>query len=174
MVHKYIISPGHEKFLETCLGTKIDDFSSSFADIYLNRPALVKHKMAPSRIDTPQAQSSVIPPSKDLKSTVDDGYGSYYPVDPDTLDLQSNFGPMEPGSVGYLQPTAVDTPLEIMHERYERDGYLFVRSAHPNPDASVSYNTNTFGGFRSRSVSLKKPHLPVAVPTLSTWLPAAC
>ncbi|CAI6100795.1 hypothetical protein V2G26_010534 [Clonostachys chloroleuca] len=87
--------------------------------------------MAPSRIDTPQAQSSVIPPSKDLKSTVDDGYGSYYPVDPDTLDLQSNFGPMEPGSVGYLQPTAVDTPLEIMHERYERDGYLFIKKCIP-------------------------------------------
>ena len=59
----------------------------------------------------------------------DDIYGRYYPADPSTLNLESNFGPMEPESVGYLQPTSMDTPLHIMHERFERDGYLFVRRA---------------------------------------------
>lgn len=57
-----------------------------------------------------------------------DEYGSYFPMDPDKLALESNFGPMQPGTVGYLQPTSADTPLEVMHERYQRDGYLFVRA----------------------------------------------
>lgn len=54
-------------------------------------------------------------------------YGKYHPADPDTLNLESNFGPMEPGLVGFLQPTSPDTALEIMHERFDRDGYLLVR-----------------------------------------------
>lgn len=55
-----------------------------------------------------------------------DQYGRYYPADPATLNLESNFGPMDPASIGYLQPTSADTPLEIMRERFERDGYLHV------------------------------------------------
>ena len=65
-------------------------------------------------------------PTSSLKPAINDQYGKYYPADPTTLNLESNFGPMDPSSVGYLQPTSIDTPLEIMHERFERDGYLFV------------------------------------------------
>jgi phytanoyl-CoA hydroxylase len=87
--------------------------------------------MAPSRVEPPQHAPTVrtaeSPRSTStLKPAVNDQYGAYYPADPETLNLESNFGPMDPGSVGYLQSTSVDTPLEIMHERFERDGYLFV------------------------------------------------
>ncbi|KAK7708839.1 hypothetical protein SLS57_008900 [Botryosphaeria dothidea] len=60
-----------------------------------------------------------------------DQYGRYYPADPATLNLESNFGPMDPASIGYLQPTSADTPLEIMRERFERDGYLHVKRLLP-------------------------------------------
>ncbi|RYP56432.1 hypothetical protein DL769_009917 [Monosporascus sp. CRB-8-3] len=56
-----------------------------------------------------------------------DQYGQYYPRDPATLELESNFGPMDPELMGYLQPTSADTPLDVMHERFEKDGYLFVK-----------------------------------------------
>lgn len=88
--------------------------------------------MAPGRLASPSLDPpAVIParnpsPMTNLKSAPDDIYGVYRPTDPDTLNLESNFGPMESGSVGFLQPTAANTPLEIMHERFERDGYLFV------------------------------------------------
>jgi phytanoyl-CoA hydroxylase len=87
--------------------------------------------MAPGRLESPR-HASMVRTAEDpqatstLKPAADDQYGRYYPADPDTLNLESNFGPMDPRSVGYLQPTSVDTPLEIMHERFERDGYLFV------------------------------------------------
>lgn len=58
--------------------------------------------------------------------TDNDIYGSYYPADPATLRLESNFGPMDPATVGYLQPTSADTPIEVMRQRFEKDGYLFV------------------------------------------------
>ncbi|KAJ5098771.1 hypothetical protein N7532_005772 [Penicillium argentinense] len=88
--------------------------------------------MAPSRLEAPTSQVSArLPAGKaspaSLKPAPDDTYGTYYPTDPDTLDLESDFGPMEPGTVGYLQPTSIGTPLEIMHERFERDGYLFAK-----------------------------------------------
>lgn len=60
-----------------------------------------------------------------------DIYGNYHPADPATLRLESNFGPMDPASIGYLQPTHRDTPLEIMRERFERDGYLLVSPCPP-------------------------------------------
>lgn len=89
--------------------------------------------MAPSRLASPSLDvSDKEPPagksssSQRVKPASNDIYGSYHPSDPDTLTLESNFGPMEPGSVGFLQPTSAETPLEIMHERFERDGYLFV------------------------------------------------
>lgn len=56
----------------------------------------------------------------------DDIYGKYYPTDPKNLSLEGNFGPMDPERIGYLQPTSKDTPLEIMRERFNRDGYLLV------------------------------------------------
>lgn len=94
--------------------------------------------MAPSRIHTPPAETAALPSVKHSKSSADgqefglepaddDMYGKYHPADPDTLNLESNFGPMEPGLVGFLQPTSPDTALEIMHERFDRDGYLLVR-----------------------------------------------
>ena len=73
------------------------------------------------------AEVSITKPLTRLDSaTKQDSYGSYYPMNPDKLDLESNFGPMQPGTVGYLQPTSADAPLEVMHERYQKDGYLFV------------------------------------------------
>lgn len=56
-----------------------------------------------------------------------DNYGSYHPIDPAELKLESNFGPMHPDQMGYLQPTSKDTPIEVMRERYFKDGYLHVR-----------------------------------------------
>ncbi len=56
----------------------------------------------------------------------EDSYGHYRPADPASLKLESNFGPMDSDSVGYLQPTSADAPLAVLHERFQRDGYLFV------------------------------------------------
>lgn len=92
-------------------------------------PALLTSNMAPSRLDSPPADSSgftVSDKSNTAQPGADDTYGNYYPADPATLSLESNFGPMDAESIGYLQPTSNDTPLEIMRERFERDGYLFV------------------------------------------------
>lgn len=84
--------------------------------------------MAPGIQSTTLPDSTTLPQKKaNLKSeTLEDQYGHYYPADLVTLNLESNFGPMDPDSIGYLQPTSADTPLEIMHERFERDGYLHV------------------------------------------------
>lgn len=43
------------------------------------------------------------------------------------IDYFRNFGPMESGSIGFLQTTFADTPLDIMHKSFERDCYLIVR-----------------------------------------------
>lgn len=85
--------------------------------------------MAPNRLESPLVEeaSAIIANKPTSNKPASDGtYGKYYPRDPSTLNLESNFGPMEPKSIGYLQPTSIDTPIEIMHERYQRDGYLFV------------------------------------------------
>lgn len=87
--------------------------------------------MAPSRLESPPLESPALSSANKLENTKEipkDNYGNYYPVVPATLNLESNYGPMSPESIGYLQPTSKDTPLEVMHERFERDGYLFVRS----------------------------------------------
>ncbi|ETS73769.1 hypothetical protein PFICI_14715 [Pestalotiopsis fici W106-1] len=60
-----------------------------------------------------------------------DKYGKYHPADPRKLDLESNFGPMDPNTIGYLQPTSADTPIDIMRERFDRDGYLHVKGLLP-------------------------------------------
>lgn len=67
----------------------------------------------------------------------DDQYGKYYPTDPRNLSLESNFGPMLPQMIGYLQPTSKDTPIEVMRERFNGDGYLFV-SPSPYPPNCVA------------------------------------
>jgi phytanoyl-CoA hydroxylase len=88
--------------------------------------------MAPGRLASPAPEGSASQPAikpqhtGNLKPAADNIYGNYHPADPKTLNLESNFGPMDPENVGYLQPTSFDTPLEIMHERFQRDGYLFV------------------------------------------------
>lgn len=86
--------------------------------------------MAPTRLDDPIVDTfeGAIPSKKavNVKPADDDIYGHYEPADPSTLNLESNFGPMDADAIGYLQPTSVNTPLEIMRERFERDGYLFV------------------------------------------------
>ena len=85
--------------------------------------------MAPSRTEiSPTADSitSSVHKLKTLNEASQDPYGHYYPTDPATLSLESNYGPMESDTIGYLQPTTMDTPMEVMHERFERDGYLFV------------------------------------------------
>ncbi|PLB55479.1 hypothetical protein P170DRAFT_443254 [Aspergillus steynii IBT 23096] len=64
-------------------------------------------------------------------SPKDDQYGNYYPAHPEDLNLESNFGPMAADQIGYLQPTSKETPIEIMRERFQRDGYLFVKSLLP-------------------------------------------
>lgn len=86
--------------------------------------------MAPGLLESPVTQPASRPTVEHIeriKAAADDNYGKYYPADPKSLTLESNFGPMDPETVGYLQPTSVNTPLEIMHERFQRDGYLFVR-----------------------------------------------
>ncbi|KAF2021478.1 hypothetical protein BU24DRAFT_487890 [Aaosphaeria arxii CBS 175.79] len=63
--------------------------------------------------------------------TAQDNYGNYFPVEPEKLSLESNYGPMKPGTVGYLQPTSADTPIDVMHERFKRDGYLHIKDLLP-------------------------------------------
>lgn len=80
--------------------------------------------MAPGILvdDRPEADISTVSNGK-AEGNV---YGSYYPIDPAKLKLESNFGPMHPDQMGYLQPTSKDTPIETMRERYFKDGYLHV------------------------------------------------
>lgn len=82
--------------------------------------------MAPGILvdDAPTAGTSLFSKGETQK----DGYGSYHPIDPANLKLESNFGPMHPDQMGYLQPTLRDTPIEVMRERYFKDGYLHVSS----------------------------------------------
>lgn len=93
--------------------------------------------MAPGRLASPIVNAPASQPNvesqhvESIKAAANDIYGQYYPADPKSLNLESNFGPMDRENVGYLQPTSVDTPLEIMHERFQRDGYLFVRQSAP-------------------------------------------
>lgn len=107
--------------------------------------------MAPSRIDSLPTETSTTSSIHKLKTSnaaSQDAYGHYYPADPITLNLESNYGPMEPDAIGYLQPTTMDTPLEVMHERFEKDGYLFVRKqTKPKTMSNVSL-THLFAGQR--------------------------
>ena len=45
-----------------------------------------------------------------------DDYGHYYPVNPNTLNLESNFGPMYKDSIGYVQPTSAEASIEEMRD----------------------------------------------------------
>ncbi|KAH8893978.1 hypothetical protein GQ53DRAFT_860091 [Thozetella sp. PMI_491] len=83
--------------------------------------------MAPGILEAPPTSLPAHAVSVKAVGEVKDPYGSYYPVDPAHLSLESNFGPMDKDSIGYLQPTLASTPIEIMRERFERDGYLFVK-----------------------------------------------
>lgn len=91
--------------------------------------------MTPGRLASPTTEAIASHPvelqhDEHVKAASNDIYGKYYPADPKALNLESNFGSMDPENVGYLQPTSADTPLQIMHERFQRDGYLFVWHPH--------------------------------------------
>lgn len=89
--------------------------------------------MAPGVLVSDVSCVAPAPVRQHLKHTISqkDSYGSYHPIEPESLDLESNFGPMQPDTIGYLQPTSADTSLEIMHKRYSTDGYLFVKNLLP-------------------------------------------
>ena len=106
----------------------------------------------------------------------DDMYGKYCPAEPATLQLESNFGPMDPEAIGYLQPTTMDTPLEEMHRRFAHDGYLFVSvplKPCTRPSTKVARPTNENSTSRSRSAFPRKHPSNAAEPTSSTCAQAA-
>ncbi|KAH6887517.1 hypothetical protein B0T10DRAFT_562732 [Thelonectria olida] len=93
--------------------------------------------MAPSRLESPSLNSSPSSLNKfnTSKQAYEDNYGKYHPAVPSTLSLESNFGPMDSETIGYLQPTSKDAPLEVMRERFDRDGYLFIKGCIPKEDS---------------------------------------
>ncbi|EWY89638.1 phytanoyl-CoA hydroxylase [Fusarium oxysporum NRRL 32931] len=102
--------------------------------------------MAPSRTEILPAEEPATLSAHNLKvlnGDSQDPYGHYFPADPETLNLESNYGPMESDMIGYLQPTTKDTPIEVMHERFERDGYLFVKGC-INKEASLDCRRDYF------------------------------
>ncbi|KAJ9643997.1 hypothetical protein H2201_006674 [Coniosporium apollinis] len=54
--------------------------------------------------------------------------------DRETLELHSSGGPIDEDSLGWLEPTSKDTSAEQMRERYNRDGYLWVKGVLPKDD----------------------------------------
>ena len=42
-----------------------------------------------------------------------------------------NDGPLHPSEVGYLRPSEPTMPLSLLRERYEADGYLFLKAVLP-------------------------------------------
>ncbi|OOF93860.1 hypothetical protein ASPCADRAFT_172713 [Aspergillus carbonarius ITEM 5010] len=89
----------------------------------------------------------------------DDQYGKYYPTDPRNLSLESNFGPMLPQMIGYLQPTSKDTPIEVMRERFNGDGYLFIK--HHLPREQVLECCRKYFSYMAPSGLLKEGSDPV-------------
>ncbi|KAI0975486.1 hypothetical protein F4678DRAFT_420392 [Xylaria arbuscula] len=88
--------------------------------------------MTPGRLVFPSSEPTMrSAPHEPSKAPDGDQYGKYFPANPATLDLESNFGPMDPATIGYLQPTPADAPLEVMEERCQRDGYLFLKGLLP-------------------------------------------
>lgn len=93
--------------------------------------------MAPGLLESPTSEelfvnfktlaSKQVTPAKEFS----DNYGNYRPVEPRELALESNFGPMDPSMIGFLQPTAADAPVEVMLERFQKDGYLFMKNILP-------------------------------------------
>jgi phytanoyl-CoA hydroxylase len=85
-------------------------------------------KSAPSHIDTPvtnEAMSTNILLEDEIAG---DQYGNYYPMNLENLRLESNFGPMLPGQMGYLQPSSMNTPIGILQQSFKCDGYLLART----------------------------------------------
>ncbi|KAH8427731.1 phytanoyl-CoA dioxygenase family protein [Aspergillus melleus] len=81
------------------------------------------------------SETQHLPPTpaevREHTSQESDDYGKYHPAHPKDLNLESNFGPMAPDQIGYLQPTSRETPIDLMRERFQRDGYLFVKDLLP-------------------------------------------
>jgi hypothetical protein len=104
---------------------KIREIYKPRYDIYLTRLKLFfLFMMAPAICAISQPSGLAAKGSHTILK--EDQYGHYFPLSPDALKLESNFGPMVSEQIGYLQPTTVDTPIEVMQERFLRDGYLFV------------------------------------------------
>ncbi|BCS29718.1 uncharacterized protein APUU_80021A [Aspergillus puulaauensis] len=99
--------------------------------------------MAPGRlasfiVEAPTSHSPVEwQHDEHMKATSNDIYGKCCLADLKSLNLESNFGVLDPENVGYLQPTSADTPLEIMHKRFQRDGYLFVKGCISKEASSI-------------------------------------
>lgn len=49
--------------------------------------------------------------------------------------LRSNYGKyLDETSVGWMQPTTIDTPLEEIRRRFETDGYVWMKNVMPRED----------------------------------------
>ena len=49
--------------------------------------------------------------------------------------LRSNYGSyLDPDTVGWMQETPIDTPMEEMRRRFDEDGYIFVKNVMPRED----------------------------------------
>jgi phytanoyl-CoA hydroxylase len=51
-----------------------------------------------------------------------------------TLELHSPGGPIQPNSIGFLQPSSKDKPFEELREQFSRQGYLWVKEVLPKAD----------------------------------------
>lgn len=51
-----------------------------------------------------------------------------------TLELHSSGGPIDKDSIGWLKPADRNTPIEEMRQRYEADGYIWVKQLIPKED----------------------------------------
>ncbi|KAI0003978.1 hypothetical protein F4779DRAFT_600679 [Xylariaceae sp. FL0662B] len=53
---------------------------------------------------------------------------------PPSTDLYVNDGLLGPEQIGYLKPSFPDEPLEELRQRYENDGYLYLKGLLPRED----------------------------------------
>ena len=45
-----------------------------------------------------------------------------------------NDGPLEPANTAPLRPTTLDTPIDEIRQRFQSDGYLFLKGLLPRQD----------------------------------------
>lgn len=51
-----------------------------------------------------------------------------------TEKLFVNDGPLTPEQYGALKPTSLDTPIEVARQKFQEDGYLFIKGLLPRED----------------------------------------